>query len=243
MKLSILICSLQERKDQLDGLFSHLLLQMPQKPTMFCSAPVIQPVCKGFFCEDVEVVSQIDNGEQKISAKRNDLLLRAQGDYICFVDDDDQVPDYYIAAILAAIEYPKPVGDSITFPLVATTKQIEELKSSKEWIDPRPDVVGFTGRYFVDGKEQKPFIHSIKYNNWFEDGRAYYRCPTPLNPIKRELCLKVGFNERLSLVEDHDFSIRIRPLLKTEVFIDKPMYFYYFVPKKSRADTKQEVKV
>lgn len=195
-KLSILICSLRERDKQLIGLLANLTEQKVKlcnrrPPTVYFS--------------DIEIITAVDSGELTIAAKRNDLLLRAQGDYICYVDDDDKVPDYYIEEILKAIEN-------------------------------SPDVVGFGGHYFINGVQKNDFIHSIKYNNWFEDGKGYYRCPEHRNPVKRSLALKVGFNEAFrNFGEDKDYSMRLRLLLQTEYFIDKPMYFYYFDNKLTRA--------
>ena len=72
---------------------------------------------------------------------------------------------------------------------------------------------------------KKRFIHSLKYKEWFKDNETYYRCPNHLNPIKKDLALEVGF-ANISQGEDHDFSKRILPLLKTEIFIPSPLYFY-----------------
>jgi glycosyltransferase involved in cell wall biosynthesis len=50
------------------------------------------------------VLVSIDNRQKKISDKRNELLDRAKGDYVVFIDDDDLVPSYYIYELLKAIE-------------------------------------------------------------------------------------------------------------------------------------------
>ena len=46
-----------------------------------------------------------------------------------------------------------------------------------------------------------------------------------MNPIKKDLAEKVKFVDK-NHGEDSDFSVKIRPLLKTEVYIDKIIYFY-----------------
>lgn len=89
----------------------------------------------------------------------------------------------------------------------------------------KTDCYGIIGYILNKNKTKKRFIHSLRYKEWFEDENAYYRCPNHLNPIKRELALAVGFRN-ISQGEDHDFSKRIQPLLKTEIFIPKPLYFY-----------------
>ena len=82
-RLSILICSITERAKLLHRLLVHLKVQMS---------------------DEVEIITEIDNREMTIGEKRNKLLLRASGDYVAFVDDDDLVSDDYISKILAAIK-------------------------------------------------------------------------------------------------------------------------------------------
>jgi len=74
------------------------------------------------------------------------------------------------------------------------------------------------------GKKNR-FIHSIEYDRWYEKDGVYFRCPNHLNAIRRELVLRVGFLEK-NRGEDHDFSIRIQPLLKTEIKIEGVIYYY-----------------
>ena len=93
-------------------------------------------------------------------------------------------------------------------------------------LEKTPDCVGFKGIITQKNKEQKIFIHSIKYNSWYEENNIYYRCPNHLNPIKKELAISIGF-PNLYYHEDQNFSMRIKDLLKTEEFINDPIYFYY----------------
>ena len=82
-KLSILVCSLNKRKQYLDRL---------QK--------ILEPQLNN----DVEVLVSIDDGELSIGSKRNILICNSNGEYITFVDDDDIVSDKYVELILKAIE-------------------------------------------------------------------------------------------------------------------------------------------
>lgn len=52
---------------------------------------------------EIEVVAYWNNGEQPIGKIRRDLVEDAQGEYVCFVDDDDAVPDYYCDEIIKAL--------------------------------------------------------------------------------------------------------------------------------------------
>lgn len=87
MKLSILICSLENRKDQLQ----HLLEEIKKQCTIY-----------GVHGE-VEVLVEVDNKQISTGAKRNILLNRAIGDYIVFIDDDDHILPGYVRLILEAL--------------------------------------------------------------------------------------------------------------------------------------------
>jgi len=82
-KLSILICSLEERTILLNELVDSLEKQKT---------------------DEVEIIVEIDNREITTGAKRNILLERAAGDYIAFIDDDDQVAEDYVTKILTAVK-------------------------------------------------------------------------------------------------------------------------------------------
>jgi len=173
-KLSILICSLQERADKLRKLLNRL---EPQKT------------------EEVEILIELDNRERSTGEKRNALIEKAAGEYIAFVDDDDLVSTDYIQKILAASET-------------------------------SPDCIGMEGLITFQSKNiTRKFIHSMKYSSWFTKDDVYYRCPNHLNPVKRDIAKKVGFLN-ISVGEDHDYSNRLFPLLKTEVYIQEPIYYY-----------------
>ena len=92
MKLSILTPTIPERADWL-----HALQFKIQKQNN---------------SGQVEHLMLSDNRTRSIGAKRQALLDIARGEYIAFVDDDDDISDDYVSRILAAIES-KP--DVITF--------------------------------------------------------------------------------------------------------------------------------
>lgn len=82
-KLSILICSLNQRSEYLNRLKQCLQPQVNNS--------------------QVEVLVHIDNGELSIGEKRNILLSKSTGEYVAFVDDDDLVSDVYVEQILNAM--------------------------------------------------------------------------------------------------------------------------------------------
>jgi GT2 family glycosyltransferase len=89
-----------------------------------------------------------------------------------------------------------------------------------------PDCCGLEGIITIRPTGPRKFIHSIKYQDWYEKDGIYYRCPNHLNPIKRQIALDVGFPD-VSYQEDKDFSMRLKGKLLTEVYIDHPLYYYY----------------
>ena len=148
------------------------------------------------FLTNVELLADIDNGEKTIGQKRNDLLKAAKGEYVVFVDDDDMISDDYVLKIIKALSCAQ-----------------------------KPDCCGIEGAiYAPEGRNR--FIHSIKYDKWFDENGVYYRNPNHINPIRKELALQAGF-ENVSHGEDFAFSKAIQPLLKTEVYISGILYHYF----------------
>lgn len=85
MKLSILIATQGRRNDQLRRLLAKLMPQVRKH--------------KG----EIEVVAYWNNGEKPIGIIRQELLEEARGEYVCFIDDDDDIPDYYCDEIIKAL--------------------------------------------------------------------------------------------------------------------------------------------
>lgn len=105
-----------------------------------------------------------------------------------------------------------------------------------------PDCAGINGVMFNAGIKDRPFTHSIKHGSWYTGEDAYYRTPNHWNPIKRSIALQVMFKE-INWGEDHDYSNRIFPLLKSEVYINEPIYYYRFDTNKSVAVRRMNEKV
>lgn len=86
IKLSLLVCSLHSRKDKLKRLTDILMPQLDK--------------FKGL----VEACVAVDEKTNSIGAKRNHLIIKSKGEYICFVDDDDTVSDNYVELLLEAMQ-------------------------------------------------------------------------------------------------------------------------------------------
>lgn len=177
MTLSILIPTIDGRREMLNGLLTSLYSQ--------------------YTGEDVEILIDCDGGT--IGAKRQRMIEKAKGLYVAFIDDDDTVSTEYIKSVLPSCN--------------------------------GCDVIGFRGYMTTNGKKPKGFVIS-KDVEYKEVNGVYYRFNNHLSPVRRELALQVGYKD-LSYQEDYDYACRLRPLVKTEVFIDKKLYHYRYVSKKS----------
>lgn len=83
-KLSILIPTLSCRRDEAERLFANLEQRIGALP--------------------VELLMLRDNRWQNVGEKRNQLLRSATGEYITFLDDDDEFLEGYFELVLPAID-------------------------------------------------------------------------------------------------------------------------------------------
>ncbi len=152
---------------------------------------------------EVEVLVAKDNKEIPIGKKRNDLIEQATGEYIAFIDDDDWIAEDYVSTILKAT-------------------------------DSKPDVVGFNSVIIFNGEMPRRVEITLKHTNWShkmgkinnqEHPVIYYRCPNHLSPIKKTIAKSINFPE-IADQEDRYYSLIIPTFAKTEVYIDKYLYFY-----------------
>jgi glycosyltransferase involved in cell wall biosynthesis len=126
MKLSILIPTLESRRDKFHKLFLGLDSQC-RRVYEFLYGDIM-----AWRYPPIEIAYFKDNGELSIGAKRQKLLERATGDYICFIDDDDMVPDDYVEKVLNAIET-EPDCCSLTGELHWPNGGIERFEHSIDY--------------------------------------------------------------------------------------------------------------
>lgn len=180
MKLSILICTLPDRRHHLNNLMQNLTLQNKH---------------------GVIIIPNDEGRNIPTGTKRNKLIDASNSDYFCFIDDDDQVPPYYIDELIKAIEQ-------------------------------RPDVITFNGYMTTNGINRENF--TIKLGEKYEKrGGHYYRFPNHICCFRRDAVRSVRF-EPIWVQEDYRWAKQIydRRLLKTEVHIDKDMYYYQYISNK-----------
>jgi glycosyltransferase involved in cell wall biosynthesis len=183
MQFSILIPTLECRSDQLSRLVEGLELQAR---------------IAGLSSE-VEILSYRDAGERSVGYKRNILLDRAKGEFVAFIDDDDEVNECYIELI----------GDALRRR-------------------PEADCLGIRGIITFRGSHPCEFVHSVRYSDIFSRNHTYYRPPAHLNPIRRAIALRYRFPD-VSYSEDFYWALQMRDdhALQREEFIDSLLYYYH----------------
>lgn len=183
MILSILIPTLPSRKEKLSELMRELHTQ----------------IVVSNLESEIEILVNEDNKEKTTGKKRNELLERSHGKYVCFIDDDDEIACDYITSIYWALkESPDCVGFSGRYTINGGN-EIKWRLSSK----------------YVDCDN-------------YDTGRlVYHRRANHLTPIKREFALLAGFPDK-SNAEDKWYSERVNQYLKNEIYIEKELYHYRY---------------
>lgn len=177
--LSILIRTIVGREDKFKQLCDSLEWQIPLK--------------------GVETLYEIDNKEISVGAKAQKLIERAIGQYVVFIDDDDDISENYVSNILNEIKH-NP--DCIGFKIECN------MEGKKE--------IAIASNKYDSWCENK-------------DGFRYCRTPYHKTPIKREIALQIGFKDlRFAEDHDFSLRLKQSGLIKTERFIDEVMYFYNY---------------
>jgi len=156
--------------------------------------------------DEVEIITDVDDRETSIGSKRQRMIERASGEYVVFIDSDDEISDDYLLVILNAI---KSNPDVISFNGWMTTngRNRENFKIMKDL----------------------PYI-TIKDAN---GNSEYLRFCNHLCPIKKSIALKIGYRD-MKFAEDFDYAKRLKEsgLIQKEVYINNDLYHYKFIKDK-----------
>ncbi len=204
---AILVPTIPRRAESFVKLMNALLPQIPSDPLGWMGMG------------DVSVIAWLNDGTVPggLGGIRDELLRYADlagFEYASFIDDDDMVPPYYVSEIRKALAE-------------------------------RPDHVGFPIQYRKDGEVKQARVeHSLKWksvgwtvNRTARGEAALVRDFTHIDPIRIELArrgqFRHGDGQDQYAAEDRRWVRQVRPHLKTEVFIDKIMYYYDWRPAES----------
>lgn len=184
-KLSILIPTTPDRAVMLATLKADIERQINLRPA-----------------GEVELLICHDNYERTVGDKRNELLQHASGDYVAFIDDDDDIHEFYIDLLMEGID--KGVDCCSLRGKLTENGQSPELFEHSIRHD-RYDTLDI-----VD-------MDDIKY----------IRFPNHLNTIKSTIAKQFRFPSQ-NISEDTEFANQIHDsgLIKTEHYIPEVIYFY-----------------
>lgn len=187
MILSVLIPSINERAGMLAMLLRKLEGQIKE-----CGAE-----------DKVEICVSIDNREKSTGKKRNELIHEAKGEWVVFVDDDDEIADCYVEEVMKAL---KSNPDAVGLQGRMTTNG----KDDKVWFISKD--LSYCAMYDASGKE-----YYARYNNH-------------LSPTRKSIAIQIGYPD-MYVGEDYNYASRLHEskLIKTEVVVDKELYHYKFV--------------
>lgn len=198
MQLSIMIPSIESRRELLSTLVCGLILQCGVIKSIRsfidtgCSVLIL-----GF--DEVEIIVAIDNKEITTGKKRSILLRLATGKYVISIDEDDYIYPYYVKELLAAT---KSNADCFAIKGVMTTNGLNPIM----W------------RLSKDNQNVTVVEKGEK---------IYLRHTNHITGVLREIAIKSDFPD-VSCGEDKGYSEGLRGLLQTEYVIHPPMYHYKY---------------
>jgi len=182
--LSILICTITGRENQFNYIYKRLC---EQRTNLFMK-------------KEIEILSLKDDCTMTVGEKRNKGYEMATGRHIQCVDDDDDVPIYYLP------------------------RTIEMLK-----IFPDIDCIGFYGIKTTNGQNLTIFKHSKESNKvYFNPSLGIFDNPiNHLNTVRSDIAKRHKF-PHINNGEDQEWAKKIHPDLKTSIDIRDIMYHYRY---------------
>ena len=155
----------------------------------------------------IKVIHQTNHGQ---SSARNNGLSKATGDYISFIDGDDQVKPTFIADLLAPFQ-----NQSIAISVCGIHYKRLKAKTAEDvYINPL--------RLRKKKETKKSYILRLLAL----DGRMY----SSVNKLyKADIAKTLKFDESLNFAEDTKFVLDYLKKAKGEIaFVLKPLYIYNF---------------
>ena len=151
-----------------------------------------------------EVVEVFDDARRGVAAARNEGLARAKGDWICWIDADDEVTGSWAKDIAAALCAAPGDVDIVVF-------DYEENGVPRRW--PRP--AGRVGHErFLADLAADGALKSMLWN------KAFRRCAFA----------GLRFDESLAVFEDYELMTRLAPRLRDAIHLPRIVYRHRFAP-------------
>jgi glycosyltransferase involved in cell wall biosynthesis len=146
-----------------------------------------------------------DSQSYSIGKKRNELLQAAQGEYVCFIDDDDSISANYVELLMKAVESGCDCA-SLKGEITFDGKNAKIFEHSRKYLNWKT-------------------VHDAEV--------TYERFPNHLNLIKASIAKRFEFPEK-NHGEDYDWSHKVNDsgLIQTEFYIPQVIYYYRYVTNK-----------
>jgi glycosyltransferase involved in cell wall biosynthesis len=136
------------------------------------------------------------HGYPSIGVIRDRMLAHARSEYVSFVDDDDLVPDYYVAEVVAALQSrPDHVGFKVEYSRDGVVRE----------------VIDHSLRYRRWGRNRRGLFRDVTHID-----------PVRLDVARRGRFAVVHPGQ----AEDHAWVDQVRRFMRTEEYVDKVMYHY-----------------
>ena len=149
----------------------------------------------------VRVIDQINGG---VSAARNRGLDEAKGEYILFVDSDDNVSSDYFETISIAVENGKYDMYQFSYTIISSKNEKQRIFSRVK-INGRDNLLSEIIKNMCNKRINQPWA------------KAYKRAIINDNDIR--------FALGASIAEDREFNIRYSLYIQSYCALDKPIYF------------------
>lgn len=149
--------------------------------------------------QDVEILGFFDNKKRSVGQKRQSLLTIANGEYLVFIDDDDRIAPDYIDQIMTAL-YANPNADCVVFDCI----------------------------YTYNGQKHKHCKYGIEFEYWNSPDMREWTGKPAHTMVYRSAIAKAHKYSDLIEKEDVDWVQRACKDIKTQVRINKVLYYYDF---------------
>jgi glycosyltransferase involved in cell wall biosynthesis len=192
---------------------SILISTIPRRVNNFFPSLVNKLMAQIGDRQDIEIVGFFDNKKRSVGHKRNELLKLAQGEYLVFIDDDDDITDDYISSIMYALSA-NPEADCVVFDCITTingdtnNQTYSKYSTAYEYGQvPATSVNPLNPAWTIQNQWRGKPAHTMVYKASIAKGHIY-----------------VDKNYG----EDVDWVVRACKDIKNEIRIDKVLYLYNF---------------
>lgn len=176
---------------------SILIATVPSRIEYFYPSIMKQLLDQTEEYKDIEILALFDNKKRSIGKKRQEMINIAQGEYIVFVDDDDRIAKDYIKSIMTAL--------------------YNNLKI---------DVVVFNQICTINGGKGMLCKYGIEFEYGKINGGSEWRGkPAHTMVWRSDIVKKHKYSDRGN-GEDIEWVKRASKDIKTQVRIDKTLYYY-----------------